>query len=255
MNYLLTFFLSILVFSTQAQNSSDKIIPYLELEEKPVFAGCEDNSNANCSTLLFAKYIQENFDKDIFSDSIDEVIIDFKFILGPEGKVKWHSVKADNYIFKNEAVRILDTLPLYRPGFQDGKPVNSLMRHAVKVVNDKNILTIEEIHTPPLNQSCLDSNEKKFCFSRWISNYINSNFNFKIVKKKLIPDHTYKSIANFIIDKSGNFIDIKIDTTHKIIESELIRLIKSLPQVKPAEVGGDAVAISYKLPVKFRFSK
>lgn len=245
----------ILVFSTRAQNSTDKIIPLEKLEEKPVFAGCENHSNDNCSTLLFAQYVQENFDKEIFPDSIVEVIIDFKFILGPDGKVKWQSVKTNNINFEREAVRIIETLPEYSPGSQDGKSVNVLMRHAVKVVNIKDRLTINMVDTPPLNKSCLDSKEQKFCFSSWISNYINTNFNFKTVEKELEPDYTYKSIVAFVIDKSGNFIDIKIDAPHKIIVAELLRLMKSLPQVKPAQVDNHAVAISYKLPVMFRFAK
>tara|TARA_B100000929_G_C15509541_1_gene419854 strand:- start:733 stop:1500 length:768 start_codon:yes stop_codon:yes gene_type:complete len=255
MKSLIAIILFFLTISGQAQNQSDDIIPLKDLKDKPVFKGCTEEEDFNCSQRSFANYVQQNFDKEILSDSIDETVINFRFILGPEGKLKWFSVKAEEDAFKNEAIRILENLPEYKPGTKDGVPVNVLMRYAVKVTNITDIPGIKVVDTPPLNEDCLKAKDKKTCFSKWLSTYVNSNFDLDGVRKHLKRKVTYRSMVDFVIDDNGKVTNLKIDAPNKIIESELSRTMLSLPILTPAEIDNRAIAISYKLPVVFYFAK
>jgi len=249
---IILFFLTI---SVQAQKESEDIIPFEDLEDKPVFKGCIKKEDFDCSQRSFAEYIQLNFDKKTFTGDSDETIIDFRFILGSKGNLKWYSVKAENDIFKAEALRILETLPSYTPGYKDDTPVNVLMRYAVKVKNKTTFPGIKIVDTPPLNEACLKAKDKKACFSSWLSKYVNSNFDLDKVRKQLKRKVTYKSLIDFVIDDHGKITNLKIDAPNKIVEAELSRTILSLPVLTPAKIDDRPVAISYKLPVVFYFAK
>ena len=244
-----------LTISVQAQNHSNEIIPSEKLTDRPVFKGCNKKEKDNCSQRAFAEFIQTNFEKETFPMEADETIIDFKFILGPEGNLKWYSVKAENDIYKAEAIRILETLPAYSPGYKDDTPVNVLMRYAVKIKNITNLPGIKVVDIPPLNQDCLNAPDKKKCFSSWLSKYVNSNFDLDRVRKHLERKVTYESLVDFVIDENGKITNLKINALNKIIESELSRTMLSLPTLTPAEIDDRPVAISYKLPVVFYFAR
>ena len=57
--------------------------------------------------------------------------------------------------------------------------------------------------------------------------------------------------VQFVIDKAGNIINIKVNAPHKKLEREVNRVIKLLPKMKPAMQGKNAASVRFNLPITF----
>ena len=58
--------------------------------------------------------------------------------------------------------------------------------------------------------------------------------------------------TSFIIDKSGKIVNIRVRAPHPDLEKEAIRMINSLPIMQPGRQNGEAVSVSYLLPIIFQ---
>lgn len=65
-----------------------------------------------------------------------------------------------------------------------------------------------------------------------------------------------KVIVQFIVSKTGSIEDVKaIRGPHKALEAEAVRVVKSMPAWNPGRNNGQAVKVTYVLPVTFRLQK
>jgi hypothetical protein len=86
-------------------------------------------------------------------------------------------------------------------------------------------------------------------------------FRYKVICKKNFNSQLavnlklsgYQRItSSFIIDKSGKIVNIRIRAPHPDLEKEAIRVINSLPIMQPGRQNGEAVSVSYLLPIIFK---
>lgn len=107
-------------------------VPIFQLEEAPVFPGCESMSNEVerkiCFSESISKFVYSRFDADIASDlnlkGENRIYTTFK--VSSSGEVMDIKVSSPNKALDEEAKRVLDLLPKMKPGKQNGKPVNVL---------------------------------------------------------------------------------------------------------------------------------
>ncbi len=65
-----------------------------------------------------------------------------------------------------------------------------------------------------------------------------------------------KVIVQFIVSKTGGIEDVKaIRGPHKALEAEAVRVVKSMPAWNPGRNNGQAVKVTYVLPVTFKLQK
>lgn len=65
-----------------------------------------------------------------------------------------------------------------------------------------------------------------------------------------------KVIVQFIVSKTGGIEDVKaIRGPHKALEQEAVRVVKSMPAWNPGRNNGQAVKVTYVLPVTFKLQK
>lgn len=106
----------------------------------------------------------------------------------------------------------------------------------------------------PTTDDCknLASNEvKRNCFSNYISDFVNRNFNTGLAKELNLNGQQRISVL-FKIGKDGNINEVKARAPHPALEAEAIRVIKSLPQMIPGRQKGKAVIVPYSLPILFQ---
>jgi len=84
-----------------------------------------------------------------------------------------------------------------------------------------------------------------------LMDFIYSNLRYPIQAKR---EHIESSvICTFIIDINGNVTDVEImQAAHPVLNTEAVRLIKSLPKWKPAQHNGKPIRVKYLLPIVFR---
>lgn len=86
-------------------------------EQMPIFPGGE---------LALRQYISENitYPEEAINNNIEGSVY-MKFVITKEGKVEDVSlISSPNEMLNNEAIRLIQSLPDFSPGMQDGKPVS-----------------------------------------------------------------------------------------------------------------------------------
>jgi len=68
---------------------------------------------------------------------------------------------------------------------------------------------------------------------------------------------TFKVYCQFKIDTLGNVTDVKVMKSSKmeVLDNEAVRVIKAMPQWKPAEQDGKKVSSFYTLPIVFKLEE
>ncbi|WP_347922998.1 energy transducer TonB [Pontimicrobium sp. SW4] len=96
-----------------------------------------------------------------------------------------------------------------------------------------------------------DNNAKKACMSQKISKHVQKKFNADLAEELGLSGKQTIRVM-FKIDKTGNIVDVQSRAPHPRLEQEAARVINLLPKMKPGRQRGDAVTVSYSLPIIFQ---
>jgi len=260
-------------------------VPFAVIEQPPIFPGCENLTKAEqkkCISDRISKHVQRNFNTDLASDlglkGRQRINVIFK--IDTEGNIKGIRSRASHPDLEAEAIRVIKTLPKMIPGKQKGKAVTVpyslpiIFQVADKTAVDKTKIdaneeykkkdifgvdTEEDIEVPftviehvPVYPGCEEGNntEKKKCMSEKISNFVAENFNTKIADENGLSGRQRINVI-FKIDKEGHITGVRSRAPHPALEAEAIRVISSLPKMKPGMQKGKVVTVPYSLPIIF----
>lgn len=112
-------------------NTPEPDVPFVLIEDVPIFPGCEKVSKENrrdCFQSKIQEHIRKNFhypDKAVEGNIQGKVFI--SFIIEKDGKVSIANIRGPHKILENEANRIISSLPKMIPGKQRSKPVRMTM--------------------------------------------------------------------------------------------------------------------------------
>lgn len=105
----------------------------------------------------------------------------------------------------------------------------------------------------PLFPGCKGTNEeRKACFSKQISKYINKKFNAGLAEKMGLAPGIQRIFTLFKIDKEGNVIDIQARSPYKELQNEAERVINLLPKMEAGKQQGKPVIVKYSMPIIFK---
>lgn len=104
-------------------------VPFLVIEEAPVFPGCTGNREALklCFSERISAFVKREFDPSIASDlglqqgSLQKIFV--MFTVDSKGNVVDIKARAPHKMLQKEAVQVIASLPQMIPGKQRGKPV------------------------------------------------------------------------------------------------------------------------------------
>ncbi|MFH4967253.1 energy transducer TonB [Gaetbulibacter sp. M240] len=130
----------------------------------------------------------------------------------------------------------------------------------VPAVEDVKVEKIEEevdvpfavIERVPIFPGCegLTNAQAKACFQEKMMAHVSKNFRYP--ETALEMQIQGRVSVMFTIDSKGYATNIKSRGPDKVLETEAVRIIRALPQMKPGMQRGRPVNVSYALPVMFR---
>lgn len=104
-------------------------VPFLIIEDAPVFPGCEGTKDEMkaCFTAKITKFVSKKFDSELASElnlvsGIQRIIVIFK--IDRQGNIVEVKARSPHKELQNEAIRVVKLLPQMEPGRQRNKPVN-----------------------------------------------------------------------------------------------------------------------------------
>ena len=104
-------------------------VPFLMIENAPVFKGCEGLSkaeNKKCFDEKMAKFVQRNFDIGIANEvglRAGKYRISTQFIINDQGNVVDIQIRAPHAKLEKETQELIEKLPKFTPGKQRNKSV------------------------------------------------------------------------------------------------------------------------------------
>jgi protein TonB len=127
----------------------------------------------------------------------------------------------------------------------------------VKILeNDLIIETVPfvDIEFAPIFKGCegLSKEENKKCFNSKMMQFIQRNFDLERASELGLNSGKYKILSQFIIDNTGNVVDILIKAPHPKLTKEIQKLIDNLPKFTPGKQRGKPVKVKYTLPISFQ---
>jgi hypothetical protein len=110
------------------------------------------------------------------------------------------------------------------------------------------------IENVPVFPGCENGSEtdKRKCLQNAITSHVNKNFNANLANELNLPAGLQKIFVVFKINKEGNITDVKTRASHVKLEEETLRVVNSIPQMKPGKQRGENVSVKYSLPIAFK---
>ena len=182
------------------------------------------------------------------------------FKIDTEGNITGVRSRAPHPGLEAEAIRVIKTLPKMIPGKHDGKtvsvpyslPIIFQVADATEILDEVEVpfAVIENVPVFPGCEDLASNADKKKCMSENITNFIIENFNTKIADQNGLSGRQRINVI-FKIDTEGHVVGVRSRAPHPELEKEAIRVISSLPKMKPGVQRGKAVTVPYSLPIIF----
>lgn len=122
---------------------------------------------------------------------------------------------------------------------------------AQEVEKRNNLTTVEKQPIYPGCEDSLSREENTLCFQKGIMKHITSNFNYPSEAQDLgISERIF---VNFDINPEGMVENAKVLRGNNIhLRKEALRLINLIPKMIPAQQDGEAVSVSFTIPISFK---
>lgn len=113
----------------------------------------------------------------------------------------------------------------------------------------KGVVHLDTVEFSPVYPGCegLNKDETRQCFIDSIDTYVKKTFNPDVIE--VTEPHSIEVI--FKIDEQGEIVNLKARDANVVVQAEALRVIKSLPNMKPATQNGKAVAVMYSVFISY----
>ncbi|BDW92764.1 hypothetical protein MACH07_15960 [Flagellimonas marinaquae] len=243
-------------------------VSFSEIDEVPVFPGCED---ADDKRACFQEKIQEHIRKNFnYPEEAQEQGIqgrvDASFSIDEQGNVSHIQLLSPYRLLKNESRRILDRLPKMQPGKHEGKIVQLDYSIPITFVleggaNEKKFQPFKSGNYPnmafgsidevPIFPGCEGAPSKRACFESAIMTHIRKNFNYPEAAREQGIEGKVNTVVSIGVE--GDVVDIQfMGEAHELLKNEVERILTRLPKMQAGKYDGKPAIISYSIPIVFK---
>ena len=115
-----------------------------------------------------------------------------------------------------------------------------------EVIEDVSFMIIEDV---PVFPGCKGNKDQlKKCFSKKVQQHFSKKFDADLPNELGLSAGRKRVFIGFKIDKTGNIVNVNARAPHPKIKSEVIKVMKQLPRMKPGKQRGKPVRVKYSIP-------
>ena len=115
-----------------------------------------------------------------------------------------------------------------------------------EVIEDVSFMIIEDV---PVFPGCKGNKaELKKCFSKKVQKHFSRKFDADLPNELGLSAGRKRVFIGFKIDKTGNIVNVQARAPHPKIKSEVVKVMKQLPRMKPGKQRGKPVGVKYSIP-------
>ncbi len=232
---------------TTEQKTGEEV--YVKVEEMPEFPGGEMAlRDFVVSTVKYpADAVKENIQGKVF----------VTFVVKSDGTVgNAKIVRGVHPLLDNEAIRVVNLLPTWKPGRQKGEAVS--VSYTIPVSFALNRDQTKETTPPKTNEK---GEKEVFIVVEQMPEFPGGDLELRkfiagTVKypEEAIKDKTQgKVFVSFVVSSTGKVELAKIErSVSPALDAEAIRVVNSSPDWKPGMQRGQAVSVAYTIPIEFK---
>lgn len=232
-------------------------------EVMPRYPGCEELKSEKekeaCSQKEFLTYIYKNilYPEEARSAGIQGTVI-VSFVIDEKGNLQQPEIeKEPGAGLGAEVVRLLKEMPQWRPGQDKGKAVAVQMTLPIKYALENEQKTekppVDQYDVMPVFAGCeglTDPGDIKLCTAKKLQQFIMDNVKYPAEAKELGIEG--KVFVQLTIDEKGKIANAEVEReVNGGLEEEALRVIKLMPDWKPALKNGEAVNVKLTIPIHF----
>lgn len=257
--FILCLFLLSGSFFAQSQTEQkvyEDIYKNLEEKAKPNYNWLEYlNQNLNYPEAALKNNIQGN--------------VSVEFIVEKDGSISQPRIirgKDIGYGIPEEALRLINNMPKWKPGRQKNQPVRSYFTLPISFsLPQEPRLADLKLTVPDLNEASPEKQQE-----------IDENYIYKVVqvmpkptfneadffiKNLIYPEQARENkvqgrvYVQFVVEKDGSITDVKVIRGRELgngIPEEAVRVVKAMPKWTPAMMDGKVVRAYHILPLSFK---
>jgi len=181
-------------------------------------------------------------------DNKIEATIFVQFLIDKEGNIK--KVKTigapKGYGLEEESMRVVNTMPKWAPGVQNGRKVNVQFNLPIRYTlqskapaGSEPVSFIEQPPQFPGGEAAL-------------MHYLGKNIKYPAEAEKRKAEGTV--FVQMIVTPTGELTEVKVlgKSPDATLADEAVRVVKSMPKWKPGKKDGQLVSVRYNLPIRFK---
>lgn len=236
-------------------SEADNEAPFVIVEEMPMFPGGDGE------LLMF---IAKNtiYPEEARKNGVQGRVI-ARFCITSQGTVDRISVlKGVSPELDNEAIRVISTLPAFKPGRQGGKPVPVWYMVPITFsLGKKNQSPVDSLaQNQPFTIKSQSNDDEPYVVVEEMPEFPGGDEALLkyVVENVVYPPEAKKQgiqgriIIRFCVTKEGNVDRVTIIRgVNPDLDTEAVRVIKSLPKFKPGSQDGKNVNVWYTAPIEF----
>lgn len=118
--------------------------------------------------------------------------------------------------------------------------------------NPNNRMILKDVDYAPIFENCedLSKEETKNCFINKVTAFIKQEFNLELSKELNLSKQKQVDVF-FIINESGNLTGMKVRNSEVTIQGEILRVLRKVPDMKPAIYNGKSVSVLCSMIIKY----
>ena len=229
----------------------DGQVVFTVVEEMPEFPGGEKALRDFIVSTV-------KYPEDAKKDGIQGKVF-VSFVVKSDGTVGNAKIaRSANPLLDNEAIRVINLLPTWKPGKQGGKEVNVAYTIPVQFALDGG----KDVKTGASNQP-KDSQKRAdgvFVVVEQMPEYVGGQEEMIkfLIKEVKYPENakknkiTGKVFVSFVVTSTGNVELAKVERgVDPELDAEAVRVVSKMPPWKPGMQHGQAVSVQYTMPIMF----
>ena len=124
------------------------------------------------------------------------------------------------------------------------------------LVVPEGVIAEELADTPVVYPGCEGSIEEiRACNRESFITFLRNEFDKELAKEANLKSGDYEIRSIVHVDETGKVAALRITAPNKALETEMKRVMAKVPQVVPATEAGEAVGVTFMVPVKFQVEK
>lgn len=241
----------------QSEVKTGKDAVFVVVEEMPEFPGKE---------IALRDFIAKTvkYPADAMKDSIQGRVF-VTFVVKSDGTVGDAKIaRGVHPSLDQEAIRVVNALPTWKPGKQRGVAVNVAYTIPVQFALDGGKNAQQALLFPPMPKTPPQRPDGVFVVVEEMPEFPGGPLALRELIAKTIkyPADALKDsiqgkvFVTFVVKADGSIGSIKIARgVHPSLDKEALRVVCQLPTWKPGKQGGKAVDVSYTVPIQFTLGK